>query len=86
MFSNRVIYITIIVVSAIALAWWALSDAEVPATAPKVVPPQVEEEIKNVGDKCEEVIRLYERLAYEKKVLGNDYITPELERAYRRCT
>ena len=35
---------------------------------------------------CAEIIKKYERLKFEKEVLGNDYITPSLEMAYRRCT
>ena len=54
------------------------ADEEVPADLPSDPAARI--------NRCNEVIETYRRLKFEKNVLGNDYITPQLERQYRECT
>lgn len=53
-----------------------------PVEPPSDLPTDPAEKINH----CNAVIEKYKRLKFEKDVLGNDYITPRLERQYRECT
>lgn len=90
---KTIIYYTLMTLAAIAIGWWLFVDKPEkplpPITDEPAVEEKIEEEPKPEVTKpkidCAAIIREYERLVFERDVLGNDYVTPDLEAKYRSC-